>query len=154
MILWYNGYSFPDTYYKTCYRWVLGKHSKIFLILTKVLHTSDTKRPRETNYRYFELFLESVSGFSSVPASMAGYYTTYPAILQQSLATLFPYLENLKDHLTRGDPSSPFLGAAKVVQKQAPRSRQPILVSGFGQGAANYLGHFIPVYMYNTLLEL
>jgi hypothetical protein len=31
---------------------------------------------------------------------MAGYYTQYPAILQQSLATLFPFLENLKDHLT------------------------------------------------------
>ena len=42
----------------------------------------------ETDYRYFELFLESVSGFPSVPASMAGYYTTYPAILQPSLAKL------------------------------------------------------------------
>ena len=49
----------------------------------------------------------------------------YPAILQQSLATLFPYLENLKDHLTRGDPSSPFSGAAKAVQKLAPRNHQP-----------------------------
>ncbi len=39
MTLWYNGSSFPDTCYKTCCRWVLGKHSKIFLILTKVLHT-------------------------------------------------------------------------------------------------------------------
>ena len=56
---------------------------------------------------------------------MAGYYTAYPAILQQSLATLLPYLENLKDHLTRGDPSSPFSGAAKAAQKLAPRNRQP-----------------------------
>ena len=77
----------------------------------------------ETDFRYFELFLETVSGFPSVPASMAGYYTRYPAILQQSLATLFPYLENLKDHLTRGDPSSPFSGAAKALK--TPRNRQP-----------------------------
>ncbi len=80
----------------------------------------------ETDYRYFELFLETVAGFPSVPSSMAGYYTMYPAILQQSLATLFPYLENLKDHLTRGDPSSPFSRAAKAVQKHlTPRNRQP-----------------------------
>ena len=77
----------------------------------------------ETDYRYFELFLETVSGFPSVPASMAGYYTQYPAVLQQSLATLLPYLENLKDHLTRGDPSSPFSGAAKALK--TPRNRQP-----------------------------
>ena len=79
----------------------------------------------ETDYRYFELFLGTVSGFPSVSACMAGYYTAYPAILQQSLATLLPYLENLKDHLTRGDPSSPFSGAAKAAQKLAPRNRQP-----------------------------
>ena len=29
----------------------------------------------ETDYNYFKLFLETVSGFPSVPASMAGYYT-------------------------------------------------------------------------------
>ncbi len=54
----------------------------------------------ETDFSYFKLFLETVSGFPSAPASMTGYYTRYPAILQQSLATLFPYLENLKDHFT------------------------------------------------------
>jgi hypothetical protein len=40
----------------------------------------------ETDYKYFELFLETVSDFPSVPASMTGHYTQYPAILQQSLA--------------------------------------------------------------------
>jgi hypothetical protein len=65
------------------------------------------------------------SGFPSVPASMVGYYTQYPAILQQSLVTLFPFLENLKDHLARGDPSSPFSGAAKALQRVATRNRQP-----------------------------
>jgi hypothetical protein len=77
----------------------------------------------KTDYKYFVLFLETVSGFPSVPASMAGYYTQYPAILQQSLATLFPFLDNLKDHLTRGDPSSPFSGEA--LQRSATRNRQP-----------------------------
>jgi hypothetical protein len=56
---------------------------------------------------------------------MAGYYTQYPAILQQSLVTLFLFLENLKDHLARGDPSSPFSGAAKALQRVATRNRQP-----------------------------
>jgi hypothetical protein len=69
----------------------------------------------DTDYRYFELFVETAPGFPSVPASMAGYYTHYPAILQQSLATLFRFLENLKDQLTRGDLSSPFSGAAKAL---------------------------------------
>jgi hypothetical protein len=33
--------------------------------------------PGETDYHfyYFELFLETVSGFLSVPSSMTGYYT-------------------------------------------------------------------------------
>jgi hypothetical protein len=79
----------------------------------------------ETDYKYFELLLETVSGFFSVPASMAGYYTQYPAILQQSLATLFPFLTNLKDHLTRGDPPSPISGAAKALQRSATRNHQP-----------------------------
>jgi hypothetical protein len=56
---------------------------------------------------------------------MTRYYIQYPAILQQSLATLFPVLENLKDHLTRSDPSSPFSGAAKSLQRPATRNRQP-----------------------------
>jgi hypothetical protein len=33
IIKWYNGSSFPDTYYKTCYMWVLRKYCKTFLIL-------------------------------------------------------------------------------------------------------------------------
>jgi hypothetical protein len=100
----------------------LTTHMDSFLLASQRLTRSGQ---RETDYRYFELFLETVSGFPSVSACMAGYYTTYPAILQQSLATLLPYLENLKDHLTRGDPSSPFSGAAKAAQKLASRNRQP-----------------------------
>ncbi len=97
-------------------------HMDSFLLASQRLTQSGQG---ETDFNYFKLFLETVSGFPSVPASMAGYNTRYPAILQQSLATLFPYLENLKDHLTRGDPSSPFSGAAKALQRSATRNRQP-----------------------------
>ncbi len=100
----------------------LTGHMDSFLLVSQRLTRSGQG---ETDYRYFELFLETVSSFPSVPASMAGYYTQYPAMLQQSLATLFPFLENLKDHLTRGDPSSPFSGAAKAFQRVATRNRQP-----------------------------
>ncbi len=100
----------------------LTDHMDSFLLASQRLTRSGQG---ETDYQYFELFLETVSGFPSVPVSMAGYYTQYPAILRQSLATLFPYRENLKDHLTRGDPSSPFSDAAKAAQKLAPRNCQP-----------------------------
>jgi hypothetical protein len=99
----------------------LTGHMDSFLLASQRLTRSGQG---ETDYRYFELFLETVSSFPSVPASMAGYYTQYLAILQQSLATLFPFLENLKDHLTRGDPSSPFSGAAKALQLVVTRNRQ------------------------------
>ncbi len=101
----------------------LTGHMDFFLLASQRLTRSGQG---ETDYRYFKLFLETVSGFPSVPASMAGYYTQYPAILQQSLATLFPFLEDLKDHLTRGDPSSPFSGAAKALQRIVTRNRQPL----------------------------
>jgi hypothetical protein len=101
----------------------LTGHMDSFLLASQRLTRSGQG---ETDYKYFELFLETVWGFPSVPASMAGYYTQYyPAILQQSLATLFSFLENLKDHLTRGAPSSPFSGAAKALQRPATRNRQP-----------------------------
>jgi hypothetical protein len=76
----------------------LTGHMDSFRLASQRLTRSDQG---ETDFRYFELSLEIVSGFPSVPASMAGYYTRYPAILQKSLTTLFPYLENLKDHLSR-----------------------------------------------------
>jgi hypothetical protein len=50
----------------------LTGHMNSFLLTSQRLTRSGQG---ETNYRYFELFLETVSGFPSVPASMAGYYT-------------------------------------------------------------------------------
>ncbi len=54
----------------------LTDHMDSFLLASQRLTRSGQG---ETDYRYFELFLETVSGFPSVPASMAGYYTQYPA---------------------------------------------------------------------------
>ena len=56
---------------------------------------------------------------------MMGYYSRYPAIAQQNLATLFPFLDDMKDHLTKTDPASPFSGAAK---KDPPKHQHDDLV--------------------------
>ena len=79
----------------------------------------------ETDFSYFKSFLETVSGFPSIALSMPGYYIMYPAILQQSLATLFPYLETLRDHLVRSDTASPFSGAARGSPAPSLRDRRP-----------------------------
>ncbi len=57
----------------------LTGHMDSFLLASQRLTRSGQG---ETDYKYFEVFLETVSSFPSVPASMAGYYTQYPAILQ------------------------------------------------------------------------
>ena len=67
----------------------LTGHMDRFLLASQRLTQSGQG---EKDYRYFELFLESVSSFPSVALCLPGYYLLYPAILKQSLATLFPYL--------------------------------------------------------------
>ena len=88
----------------------LTGHMDRFLLASQRLTRSGQG---EKDYRYFELFLESVSSFPSVALCLPGYYLQCPAILQQSLATIFPYLEKLRDHLIRSDPASPFSGSAR-----------------------------------------
>jgi hypothetical protein len=83
----------------------LTNHMNSFLLASQRLTRSGKGK---TDFSYFKSFIETVSGFPSVALSIPGYYVTYPAILQQSLATLFPYLETLKDHLIRSDTASPF----------------------------------------------
>jgi hypothetical protein len=72
----------------------------------------------ETDFNYFKLFLETVLGFPSVVLSMPGYYVQFPAtsIRQQSLATLFPYLE--KCGITWSGPTP------KVNQVRAPKAKK------------------------------
>ncbi len=84
-------------------------------------------KPAFDMVNFFKLFLETVSCFPSVALCMPGYYVQYPAILQQSLATLFPYLEKMQDRLVRSDSASPFSGAAKgntVKTQKAKKSAQ------------------------------
>ena len=66
----------------------------------------------ETPYNYFKLFLETVSAFPSIGMCLTTYYSAHPAIITQSLATLFPHLENMKDYILKSDPGTPFSGSA------------------------------------------
>jgi hypothetical protein len=74
-----------------------------------------------TDYIYL-LRCHQQSGFPSVAHSMTTYDAQYPAILQQSLDTLFPFLENMRDYLAKTHPAYPFSGAAKGPSHQ-PKTR-------------------------------
>jgi hypothetical protein len=84
----------------------------------------------ETAYNYFKLFLESVSGFPSIEMCLTTYYSAYPAIANQSLATFFPHLENMKDYLLKSvGPGQPFFRlhaaqAAKATSWQQVKGHQ------------------------------
>ena len=93
------------------------KHMSTFLLASQRLTRS---RRGETAYNYFKLFLESVSAFPSIGMAcaslrQASLRTTLPTLLcivNQSLATLFPHLENMMDYLLKSDPCTPFSGSA------------------------------------------
>jgi hypothetical protein len=63
----------------------LTGHMDSFLLASQRLTRSGQG---ETDYKCFELFLEIVSGFPSVSASMTGYYTQYPASYLTDLARM------------------------------------------------------------------
>ena len=88
----------------------LTKHMSTFLLASQRLTRSGQG---ETPYNYFKLFLETVSGFPSIGMCLTTYYSAHPAIINQSLATLFPHLENMKDYLLKSDPATPFSGSAQ-----------------------------------------
>jgi hypothetical protein len=67
----------------------LTKHMSTFLLASQRLTRSGQG---ETTYNYFKLFLETASGFPSVGMCLTTYYSAYPAIINQSLATLLPDL--------------------------------------------------------------
>ena len=104
----------------------LTKHMSTFLLASQRLTRSGQG---ETPYNYFKLFLESVSGFPSIGMCLTTYYSAHPAIINQSLATLFPHLENMKDYLLKSDPGTPFSGSAQhggLTRKQRrDRANQP-----------------------------
>ncbi len=90
----------------------LTKHMANFLLASQRLTRSGQG---ETPYKYFKLFLETVVSFPSIGQS---FYAQHPAIAQQSVVTLFPFLEQMKDHLLRNEPGTPFSGAAHGNNKQ------------------------------------
>jgi hypothetical protein len=104
----------------------LTKHMSTFLLASQRLTRSGQG---ETPYNYFKLFLESVSGFPSIGMCLTTYYSAHPAIVNQSLATLFPHLEDMKDYLLKSDPGTPFSGSAQhggLTRKQRrDRANQP-----------------------------
>jgi hypothetical protein len=56
------------------------------------------------------------------------YYSACPAIVSQSLATLFPHLKNMKDYLLKSDPGNLFFGSAqhsRTKQQQQRRGNKP-----------------------------
>jgi hypothetical protein len=94
----------------------LTKHMVNFLLASQRLTRSGQG---ETPYKYFKLFLETVASFPSIGQSLTTYYAQHSAIAQQSVGTLlFPFLEQMKDHLLRNEPSTPFSGAAHGNNKQ------------------------------------
>jgi hypothetical protein len=88
----------------------LTKHMSSFLLASQRLTRSGQG---ETVYKYFKMFLETVAGFPSIGMCLTTYYTAHPVIVNQSVVTLFPYLETMKDHLLKSDPGTPFSGSAQ-----------------------------------------
>ncbi len=92
--------------------------------------------------------MESISGFPSIGMCLTTYYSAYPAIVNQSLTTLFPHLiENMKDNLLKLDPGNPFSGSTQhsstkqqkqrvATRKRATRPTNPPLVGA----------HMVPPY--------
>jgi hypothetical protein len=106
----------------------LTKHMSSFLLASQRLTRSGQG---ETAYKYFKMFLETVTSFPSIGMCLTTYYSAYPLIVNQSVTTLFPYLETMKDHLLKSDPNTPFSGLAQqpgLTRKQrrdAARANQP-----------------------------
>jgi hypothetical protein len=65
-----------------------------------------------------------VVSFPSIGLSLTTYYAQHPAIANQSVDTLFPFLEQMKDHLLRNDPGTSFSGAAHDNNKQHNQSNR------------------------------
>jgi hypothetical protein len=88
----------------------LTKHMSSFLLASQRLTRSGQGK---TAYKYFKMFLETVTSFPSIGLCLTTYYTNYPLTVNQSVTTLFPYLETMKDHLLKSDPNTPFSSLAQ-----------------------------------------
>jgi hypothetical protein len=103
----------------------LAKYMSTFLLASQRLTRSGQGK---TAYNYFKFFLESVSGFPSIGMCFATYYSAYPVIANQSLATLFSHFKNMKNYVLKSDPGNPFSGFAqhsRNKQQQQRRGNKP-----------------------------
>jgi hypothetical protein len=91
----------------------MGKFVLASINLSATGHGEDT-------YRYFELFLKSIKGFPLISSTLDGFYQRYPTVPQQSITTLFGYLEQMVSHLIEQAGSAPFSGEATT---PAPASK-------------------------------
>jgi hypothetical protein len=75
----------------------------------------------EDPYRYFEIVLEPIKGFPLISTTLDGFYQRYPTVPQQSITTLFGYLEPMVSHLIEQTDSAPFSGGA-TTSATAPKA--------------------------------
>jgi hypothetical protein len=94
--------------------------SKTEVVVLRNGHTVDVDHSRGN---IASMILGHISGFPSIGMCLTTYYSAYPAIANQSLATLFPHLENMKDYLLKSDPGNPFSGSAQHSTKQQKQCR-------------------------------
>ncbi len=72
------------------------------------------------SYRYFEMFLETIKGFPLISTTLDGFYQRYPTVPQQTIITLFGYLEPMVSHLIEQTGSAPFSGEAITPKAPTP----------------------------------
>jgi len=87
----------------------LNLHMSRFLLASTEL---DKSGQGERPYRYFEMFLETMQGFSGIGLALSTFYARYPAIADQTMGTLFPFLREQRPYLLSQAQASPFSGSA------------------------------------------
>ncbi len=76
----------------------------------------------DDTYRSFEQFLENIAGFLLIKATLTGYYTLYPTVDRQTIATWFAYLKPMVTHLVNQTGSAPFSGGAVTPTPKGSKS--------------------------------
>jgi hypothetical protein len=74
--------------------------SRFLLAATELDKSGQGERP----YRYFEMFLETLQGFSGIGLALSTFYARYPAIADQTMGTLFPFLREQRPYLLEQVP--------------------------------------------------
>jgi hypothetical protein len=99
----------------------LSNHMDLFLLASQRLTAHGAAKGRPTS-TISSSFLKRCRGpLGRAKYATPGYYAQFPAILQQCVATLFPYLKKMRDHLVRSDPTSPFSGFRRRQRQPSPR---------------------------------